>query len=182
MGPPDEFGVVPKRSQVGNHQVENQEGDDAGFPGDVSAEPNWPHEKASDKEAGDGDCYAHGESCGKEEIEGAEPAVAQDEGVSDADGKVVQRDQPESAESPENEGVRDAGEGALLDDFRLQEDFGKEIPDSLAEGLKGEAWVGFGGLDYADDFSEAPPEALGGGGKKDQEDQDFYKGWRGHLL
>lgn len=95
---------------------------------------------------------------------------------------MVQSDEREGAKSPEDEGVRDAGEGALLDDLRLQQDFGEEIPNAFAERLEGEARVGFGGANFADHFSETPPEAVGGGGKQDQKDRSFYKGWRGHLL
>ena len=34
VGPPDELCVVPEGREVGDHQVEDQEGDDAGLPGD----------------------------------------------------------------------------------------------------------------------------------------------------
>jgi hypothetical protein len=95
---------------------------------------------------------------------------------------MVERDQGEGAESPEDEGVGDAGQGALLNDFRLEHHFGEEIPDALADGLEGEAGVGFGGADFGDDFAETHPESVGGGGEQNEEDRDFYEGGRGHLL
>ncbi len=46
---------------------------------------------------------------------------------------MVQRDEGEGAESPEDKCVRDAGEWALADDFGLEEDFRYEVPDAAAD-------------------------------------------------
>jgi hypothetical protein len=78
--------------------------------------------------------------------------------------------------------VRDAGQGTLLDYFRLEQDFREKIPDAFADGLEGETRVGLGGADFANDFPETHPESVGGGGEQDQEDCGFEVGGRGHLL
>ncbi len=56
----------------------------------------------------------------------------------EAGGEMVQRDQREDAESPENEGVRDAGQRPFADHFGLEQHFPDEIPDALADGSQRE--------------------------------------------
>ena len=46
---------------------------------------------------------------------------------------VVERDQREGAESPEDEGVRESGQRALADHFALQQHFPDEFADARAE-------------------------------------------------
>jgi hypothetical protein len=86
--------------------------------------------------------------------------------MSDASGEVVERDQSEGAESPEDEGVGDAWQRALGDHFRLEHHFGEEVPDAFADGVKRETGIRFGRADFAHYFSEAMPESIGGGGEK----------------
>ena len=37
--------------EIGGHQDEDEQGDEAGFPGELLAEPAWAHEEAADEEA-----------------------------------------------------------------------------------------------------------------------------------
>ncbi len=62
---------------------------------------------------------------------------------SEASGEVVEADQGEGEESPEDEGVGEAGERALTDDLALAEDLPEEVPDAAADGVEGEVRVFF---------------------------------------
>ena len=77
---------------------------------------------------------------------------------SEADGEVVQRDEGEGAESPEDEGVGEAGQGALADDFGLADDFPEEVPDAFADGREAEFGVFSGFEDSLEDWAETTPE------------------------
>ena len=76
---------------------------------------------------------------------------------------MVEADEGEGEESPEDEGVCEAGERALRDDFRLAEDLPEEVPDAAAEGVKGKVRVFFRAEDVAEDGAEAPEEESRGG-------------------
>ena len=89
---------------------------------------------------------------------------------------MVERDQGEGEESPEDEGVGDAGEWALADDFGLAEDFPDEVFDALRDGAEGPAEVFAGGEDVAEDGGEAEEEESGGGAGEDQQQDDFEGG------
>ena len=56
---------------------------------------------------------------------------------------MVQRDEGKSAESPEDEGVSEAREWPLADNFGLAEDFRYEVPDAAADRCKAEACTFF---------------------------------------
>ncbi len=53
---------------------------------------------------------------------------------SEADGAMVERNQGKGAETPEDEGMRQAGQRALANDFGLEEHFPDKIPNALADG------------------------------------------------
>ena len=67
--------------------------------------------------------HANAKSGGEPEVEAAEEALGRKEAESEAGGEVIEGDEGEGAESPEDEGVGDAGEGALANDFGLETDF-----------------------------------------------------------
>ncbi len=76
---------------------------------------------------------------------------------------MVQGNEGEGAESPEDEGVGQAGKRALADHFGLAEDFPEEIPDALADGEEMEGGVFLRLQDFVQDNAETTPEEVGGG-------------------
>ena len=58
--------------QVSGHEDEDQQGDEAGFPGELLAEPFGADEEAADEEAEDADGAGQGEGGGEVEVEAAE--------------------------------------------------------------------------------------------------------------
>ncbi len=128
-----------ERGQVGGHEDEDEQGDEAGFPGELFAEPSGAEEEAADEEAEDADGAGSGEDGGEVEVEAANGAGGIEKGESEGVGAVVERDQRKGAEGPEDEGVGEAGERALADDFGLEEDFPDEVADALADGEEVEA-------------------------------------------
>jgi hypothetical protein len=117
--------------EVGGHQEEDEQGDEAGFVGDFLAEPDGADEESANEEAGDGDGDEQRPGGGEGEVEAADEAGGRKEAEAQADGEVVEGDQREGEESPEDEGVGDAGERALADDFALAEDLPDEVADAL---------------------------------------------------
>ena len=74
---------------------------------------------------------------------------------------MVERDQGEGAEGPEDEGVGQAGEGALADDLGLAEHLPDELPDSLADREEAKAGILLRFQDFVEDEAEAAPEGSG---------------------
>ena len=89
---------------------------------------------------------------------------------------MVQGHQGESEESPEDEGVGEAGNWALADDLRLEEDFANKRPDAFRDGRERPAQVFASGEDSAQDGGEAQEEKCGRGGGEDQQQNDFERG------
>ena len=118
-------------------------GDDAGFVRDFLAEPAGAHEEAADEEAEDADGASSGKCGGELGVEAAEEAGGIEESEAEANREVIEGHEGEGAESPEDEGVGDAGQGALADDFGLAEHFPEEVPDAFADGSEAEARVFF---------------------------------------
>jgi hypothetical protein len=58
--------------QVSGHEGEDQEGDEAGFPGELFTEPLGADEEAADEEAEDADGAGQGEGGGEVEVPAAE--------------------------------------------------------------------------------------------------------------
>ena len=145
MGPPDYVEKWCGRGElevdeIGDHQDEDQEGDETRLPGDF-AEPLGAPDESADGESGDGDGGDHGE-CGGQPADGV--TVHREQRPADANGEVVQRDDAEGAKSPENEGVEQARKRTLLNHLRLADDFPEEVPDPAGEGVKLEVSVGLG--------------------------------------
>ena len=77
VGPPEDLRVAgahsgEERGEVGDHQGEDEEGDDAGFVGDFLAQPAGANEEAADKESEDADGASSGKCGGEIEVEAAE--------------------------------------------------------------------------------------------------------------
>ena len=72
---------------------------------------------------------------------------------------MIQRDQGEGAESPEDEGVREAGQRALADDFGLAETSQKKSQMRLPTGARLEVGILAGRKDVPQDPVEAGEEA-----------------------
>ncbi len=89
---------------------------------------------------------------------------------------MIERDQGEGEESPEDEGVGQAGERALTDDFGLEEHFAGEGPDAAGDGTEAPAEVFAGGEDVAEDGSEAEEKEGDGDGREQQQEEDFERG------
>ena len=63
-----------ERGQVGDHQQEDEAGDDAGLDGDLFAQPARADKEAADEEAENSDGAGEGESRRGVEVDSAEPA------------------------------------------------------------------------------------------------------------
>jgi len=160
-----------ERGQVGDHQQEDEEGDEAGLVRELLAEPLGAHEETADEEAENARGAGQGEDGGEVKVEAAKEACGGEKAQAETDGEVVQRDQGKGAESPEDEGVRQAGQRALADDLGLKGYFPEEIPEALADGEEAEAGVFFGLENFGEDNAEPEPEGRDGGGDQHDEEQ-----------
>ena len=89
---------------------------------------------------------------------------------------MVQRDQDKGAETPEDQGVGQAGQRALANDFSLEGYLPEKIPEAAADGEEMEAGVGLGLEDFAEYNAKTEPETGGGGGDQHNEEQFLRKG------
>ena len=71
-------GRYGESGEIGDHQGEDEEGDDAGFVGHFAAEPDGADEEAADEEAGDADGHQQREDGGEPEVEAAEASRSGD--------------------------------------------------------------------------------------------------------
>ena len=159
-----------KGRKIGHHQEKDQQRDHAGFIGDLRAEPSRAHQKSTNEKAEDPSGTGDGKGCCYIEIESPDQTLWVEESEAEANRKVIQRDQGEGAESPEDKGVGQSGQRALSDDFSLAEHFPEEVPHPLADGRKAEIRVLFGSEDAFENRSESPPKQHSGG--DDQCDQN----------
>ncbi len=100
-----------ERCEVGDHEEEDQAGDDAGFRREFVAfalKPDGPDDEAADEEAGNRDGAGDGEGCGEIEVEAAEDSLGIEKAEAQADRHVIQGDEGEGKEAPEDKGVRQA--------------------------------------------------------------------------
>jgi hypothetical protein len=88
-------------------------------------------------------------------------------------GEVIEGDEREGEESPEDEGVRYTGQRAFADDLALAEHLPDEVANAWEDGSQGEAEVFAGGEDVAQDGREAKQEERGGRGDEGDEKEDF---------
>ncbi len=178
VGPPQPavvFHAGEERGEVGGHEGEDEERDESAFGRDL-AEPARLHQEAADGETGDGDGDGDGEERGESEIETAEPALAREKIDVEALSEMVDGDQAERAEAPEDEGVGDAGKRALPDDFGLADHFPKECPGALVDVAEVEVRVALRSPDALPHIAEAKPEAVGGGGHQGGEQRGLNAG------
>lgn len=166
----DAFGEQDIVEEVGDHEGEDEEGDEAALIADF-AEPLGADDHAADGEAADGDGNGEGKAGGEEAVGGAEPSIVEgEEGEAETDGEVVEGDDTEGAEAPKEEGVSETGEGAFADDLGLAEDFPEEFAEAGAEGGNGKAGVFAGGADEFCHTSDAQGEGGEGGDEEGNED------------
>src|SRR6185437_7242479 len=92
------------------------------------------------------------------EVEAAEEARGIEKASPEPNGTVVERDQGEGAESPEDERVRQSRQRSLPNDLGLAEDLGEEIPCAPGDMVEVKARVLAGGENPAQDRPEAAPE------------------------
>src|SRR5271156_1294472 len=145
MGPPQRFAFLApgkERAEIGDHEQKNEQRDEAGFPGH-GAQPLGTDHQAAESESGDGNGYQNAENRRDGEVELSEKAIAGDEVEAHALGKMVDGDERECAESPEDKSMRKAGQRALPDDFSLQQDFPNEVTDTAPHGLDAELGIFF---------------------------------------
>ena len=72
-----------------------------------------PDDEAAESKRRNGNGAADGEREGEPEIEGSEARALFEERQAESGGEVVERDQRERAETPEHEGMREAGQRAV---------------------------------------------------------------------
>ena len=78
-----------KRGQVGDHEQEDQEGDEAGFPGELLAEPLGANEKTADEKAENACGAGQGEDGGNVSVEAAKEACGVEEAEPEPYGEMV---------------------------------------------------------------------------------------------
>ena len=152
-----------ERRQVGGHQDEDQQGNDAGLIGKFCAEPLGPDEEAADEEAEDADGADDGEGGGEVVIEAADWASGREKAESEDGGAVVERDEGKGAEGPEDKSVGKTRKRALADDLGLAEHLPYKFPDALADGEEAKGGVLPGFQDFVEDQAEAARESSGRG-------------------
>lgn len=123
-----------ERGQIGDHENEDQQGNEAGFPGEAGSEPPGPDEKPADEQANNADGAKQGKDSREVEIEAADGADGVEEAQAEQSGAVVQGNQGEGAKSPENECVRKTRKGASTDDPGLAQNLPDELPECLPRG------------------------------------------------
>jgi hypothetical protein len=84
---------------------------------------------------------------------------------------MIERDQYKGAETPEDEGVGEAGQRTLADNLGLKEHLADKIPDALADGEEVEAGVFLRFEDFVEDDAEAAPESCSRCGDEHDEEQ-----------
>src|ERR1035438_9886830 len=129
--------AVPQAAEIGHHEGEDKESDEAGFRRD-GAEPFGPHQEAPHEQSRDGDSDSDRPYGYKSEIETAERGPRRKEWETESRSQVIQGDERECAEAPEDESVREARQGPLADHFALRHHLPKKLGDARTEGRHGE--------------------------------------------
>jgi hypothetical protein len=109
-------------------------------------------------------------------VDAADPRRGVKKSDAEADRGVIQGDQSEGAESPENEGMGEPGQGSLLDDLSLADHFPEEIPCTASKG--GELEVGvFSGVDnFMKNGTEPAPEERSGADDEEEKEKFLNQG------
>src|SRR5260370_14827606 len=164
----------PERREIGDQQGENEQRDEAGFVRD-RAEPLGAKHEAPESETRDGNRDRDGERGGEIEVESSENSVAREEMQADALREVVDGDEREGAESPEDEGVRESGQRALADHCALQQHFPDEVANAPSGRLQSKFRILLGAQDGSPDFAESQPEAESRTGGQDEKHPMLHK-------
>ena len=154
------IGVLnPEGGQIGHHQGEDKERDEAGLVGNF-AQPTWTDDQPSNCQSQDRHGNQYREQFRGDEIKGSSPAIPIDQRKPETLGNMVDRNQRKRAKAPENKGVSQAGQGTLPDHFGLQQHFPDEIPNARSEGVQVESRIRFRLADFPDDLAETMPESV----------------------
>lgn len=144
--------------EVGRHEGEDEEGDEAGFIRKMSAEPDGADEEAADEKIENAEGASDGEKRGEVKVKASEEAGGGEETGSESYGAMVDRDEREGEKAPKDKGMSESGDGALANDFGLKQNLRDELPNAPSDGSEMEVDVFLGGEDFAEDDAEAAPE------------------------
>ena len=147
----------PQAAQPGRHQQKDQQRDDARFRRQLP-EPHRAHEEAADEQARYGHRHRHGPYRHKPEIEPANGGFSGEKARAERACEVVDSDQRERAETPEDECVGQAGQGPLADHLRLRHHLPKELADARAQRRHLEIGGGARAADGLEHFAKSQPE------------------------
>ena len=150
----------------------DQQRDEAGFDGHLLAQPTRTDDEAAECQARNGHGHGDREQRGKREVDPREEPIPAQKRKSESGGEVIQRDEGESAEAPEHEGVREPRQGTLNDDLGLKQNFGSEIPDAAADRVEFVPGFGFSGAHPAEDWEQSRGKQSRGG-DQDNCEQDL---------
>ena len=154
--------------QVRCHQCEDQERNEARAPRKL-AQPLGPHQKSPHKENGDACRAGDGKDRRKIEINSSHASRRIEEAKAENHRAVIQCNQREGAERPENESVRHAHERPLADHLRLQQHLPDEVPHPFADRKEMKIRIIFRLQNFSEDGPEAPPEPVDGGCRQGDE-------------
>jgi len=101
----------PKSAEPGCHQQENQGSAITPIPATTRRATAGRHEEAPDEQAGDGHRHGHGPYRYEPQIEPSKAGFAGEKARAECGREVIEGGQRERAETPEDEGVGDAGQG-----------------------------------------------------------------------
>ena len=134
----------PECGQIRHHQDEDQERDHAGLIRDFSPSHFGRTTKRRMARPAIETATATAKCARKVKISAVEPAIARENGNPNPSRDMVERHQRECAKAPEDERMRDAGQGPLADHLGLEHHFPDEVPDRVCRsdgvGNQGPAW------------------------------------------
>src|SRR5215471_8788084 len=145
--------IEHEAGEVSNHQHRDEQGDDSGF-GRNFTQPTGAKNEASETQIHDSDNDRNGNHGDEAHVDAAEDVFPREEWEAEAKRKVVKGDEGEGEKAPKNQGMGSAGDGALFNNFGLEEDLPDEIGEAAREIAQYKAGIGFGGRDDFRDFTE----------------------------
>ena len=165
-----------KCRQIGDHQDEDQQGDQAGFPGELLSQPARADKEAPDRQGRDAHSTGGGKERGQVEVPAAHGSARREEAEAQRLGAMVERNQSEGAKGPENGGVSEAWQRALTNYLGLKKDFPYEVANARTDGKKVKIRVLFRGEDPAEHNGKATPEEGNRGGGQSEEEKYLSEG------
>ena len=94
---------------------------------------------------------------------------------------MIESDQCEGAEAPEDEGVRESGKRTLADDLRLGCNFNQELPDARSDRIQIEIGSGARAFYDIEDALKTTPEQRGRCGEEEKKNAAFQPRWICHM-